>query len=433
MRITLEHDTDGATSVSAAFLRTTDKDEALNTLAEAASSHCTDLSGDTIARLAREREAIATSIVSDDIAFPHAVEPGNGDSIVVVGVCRTPLVWDPPDRTVRLIVLFAGGDRRHLAAMSSIARILRTPGVTDAIDAAESEGEVLGIVASHHADAGDRAASDGLHVANEALLAAARDVSTALPYAELAVVADTFSDRRRLREALADFKGFLLSASLEEDRSVPAKWIAGLRLPKLDEVAVESEIERLSVVGAFEDRQVLVVVYGSRASNRLSTIRVVTVAHRQSHRLPAGVHHVVSRKVLQLAREIASEGREGKPIGCLFVIGSEEELTEYTHQLIVNPFLGYPEEARNILDPSLEETIKEFSKIDGAFVIRPDGTVASAGTYIAVTSEHLDLRPGEGARHATARAITGVTQTVTIAVSESTGRVSVYVGGRRSL
>ncbi|MCG8480060.1 MAG: diadenylate cyclase [Spirochaetales bacterium] len=433
MQITLEHDTDGATSVSAAFLRTTDKDEALNTLAEAAASLCTGLSGDAIARLAREREAIATSIVSEDIAFPHAVEAGNGDSVVVVGVCRTPLVWDPPDRSVRLIVLFAGGDRRHLAAMSSIARILRTPGVTDAIAAAGSEHEALRIIAAHHTDPGDRAVADGLHVANDALLAAARDVSAAVPYSELAVVADTFSDRSRLRESVADFRGFLLSASLEEDRSIPAKWITDLRLPKLDEVAVEREVERLSIVGAFEDRQVLVVAYGARASDRLSTIRLITVAHGRSQRLLAGVHHVISRRVLQLAREIAAEGREGKPVGCLFVIGAEEELAEYTHQLIVNPFLGYPEEARNILDPSLEETIKEFSKIDGACVIGPDGTVASAGTYIAVTSEHLDLRPGEGARHATARAVTGVTHTVTIAVSESTGRVSVYVGGRRSL
>ena len=81
----------------------------------------------------------------------------------------------------------------------------------------------------------------------------------------------------------------------------------------------------------------------------------------------------------------------------------------------------------------MEETIKEFSKIDGAFVVRPDGTVASAGTYIAVSPDHLDHHLGEGTRHATARAITGVTETVAITVSESTGRVSVYVNGKRSL
>jgi diadenylate cyclase len=142
-----------------------------------------------------------------------------------------------------------------------------------------------------------------------------------------------------------------------------------------------------------------------------------------------GLDHVVTRRVERLAREIAREGREGKPVGCFFVVADPDEITGLTHQLIVNPFLGYPREERNVLDPSLEETIKEFSKIDGAFVIARDGTVESAGTYIAVNPQQLAHRPGEGTRHASARAVTSVSEAIAVVVSESTGRVSIYARG----
>jgi hypothetical protein len=55
----------------------------------------------------------------------------------------------------------------------------------------------------------------------------------------------------------------------------------------------------------------------------------------------------------------------------------------------LNPFYGYKEEDRNILNPFMDETMKEFSSIDGAFIIRGDGVVLSAGSLLQATdSEH---------------------------------------------
>ena len=56
-------------------------------------------------------------------------------------------------------------------------------------------------------------------------------------------------------------------------------------------------------------------------------------------------------------------------------------MLQLSRQLVMNPFHGYPEEDRNILDPNLRETIREFSAIDGAFVIRDDGVVMAAGRH----------------------------------------------------
>ena len=98
----------------------------------------------------------------------------------------------------------------------------------------------------------------------------------------------------------------------------------------------------------------------NRGSNCITSIRIVNLQNTEEIRFIENIPHDVSQRVLQLAREIGAEGREGKPVGCLFVVGSEDILNDYTHQLIVNPFSGYPEAQRNIIDPSLEETIKEF-------------------------------------------------------------------------
>jgi DNA integrity scanning protein DisA with diadenylate cyclase activity len=137
--------------------------------------------------------------------------------------------------------------------------------------------------------------------------------------------------------------------------------------------------------------------------------------------------------LLKIALELSREGREGKPIGALFVLGDADNVLDNAQQMIMNPFKGYPEETRNALDPSLQETLKEFSLIDGAIIIRGDGVVLAAGTYLNTQGLHVDLPPGLGARHAAAAAITAVTGAVSIVISESTGTARIYKGGRSIL
>ena len=138
----------------------------------------------------------------------------------------------------------------------------------------------------------------------------------------------------------------------------------------------------------------------------------------------------VFERVIQLASELATEGREGKHVGALFVIGDSDKVSEYCSQLVINPFRGYPEEERNILDESLEETVKEFSALDGAFIIRGDGTVVSAGTYLQPGKRGEKLPQGLGARHEAASSITASTDAIAVTISESTGTVTTFRGGK---
>ncbi|MFP4416692.1 MAG: diadenylate cyclase [Chitinispirillaceae bacterium] len=146
--------------------------------------------------------------------------------------------------------------------------------------------------------------------------------------------------------------------------------------------------------------------------------------------LPPDVKPEALERVLGLAGEIAVEGREGKPIGTIFVIGDTNIVNGYVRQLIINPFRGYSEAERNILDPGLGETIKEFGAIDGAFIITGDGIVLSAGSYLRPQAEVESLPSGFGARHAAAAGITACTNALAITVSESTGMVSMFKNGQ---
>ncbi len=116
--------------------------------------------------------------------------------------------------------------------------------------------------------------------------------------------------------------------------------------------------------------------------------------------LPDDVTPTVFERVLTLAGELGVEGREGRPVGTLFVIGDSDHVLAQSHQLVINPFHGYPENEGNILDPRLEETIKEFSAIDGAFVIRGDGVILAAGRDLAPRSK-LDEKLPQGLERGT--------------------------------
>jgi len=133
--------------------------------------------------------------------------------------------------------------------------------------------------------------------------------------------------------------------------------------------------------------------------------------------------------LIQLALEIGQEGFEGHPIGTIITIGDHNNVLEKSRQMTINPFQGLSEAERNVLDPKIRDAIKNFSVLDGAFVIREDGVVLAAGRYLSSADEQVKIPLGLGARHAATAGITSATQCVALVVSQTSGAVRLFKDG----
>ena len=132
--------------------------------------------------------------------------------------------------------------------------------------------------------------------------------------------------------------------------------------------------------------------------------------------------------VIELAVEIAREGREGRRIGTLFTFGDADAVLKHSRPLILDPLAGHPHEQRQIRDINLRGTIKELAQLDGAFVVSDQGIVVSACRYLDAAASDVALPYGMASRHLAGASITQVTEAVAIVVSESS-MVRVFEGG----
>jgi diadenylate cyclase len=132
-----------------------------------------------------------------------------------------------------------------------------------------------------------------------------------------------------------------------------------------------------------------------------------------------GVNTAVLEQVVALAVEIAREGREGRKIGTLFVVGDSERVLKGSKSMILDPLAGHPDERKRLADPDVRETVKELAQLDGAFIVSDEGVVVSAARYLDTSSEDIKVPLGLGSRHMAAASVSRRTEAVAVVVSES--------------
>jgi DNA integrity scanning protein DisA with diadenylate cyclase activity len=125
-------------------------------------------------------------------------------------------------------------------------------------------------------------------------------------------------------------------------------------------------------------------------------------------------------EIVQLAVELAREGREGRKIGTLLVVGDSERVLQRSRPLLLDPLYGHSPHLLSVDRPELRETIKELALLDGAFVVESDGTFVSAGRFVDVDlRDPRNFLPGLGTRHAAAASISRATNAIAVVVSQS--------------
>jgi DNA integrity scanning protein DisA with diadenylate cyclase activity/mannitol/fructose-specific phosphotransferase system IIA component (Ntr-type) len=415
----------------------TDKEALFATLAGAVAKAMPSLNADQIAEALWEREKLLSTRLGRHLAMPHAQFPDVASTAVVVALCPDGIIYDAhSDDPIHLAFCIAGEEANHLETLSSIASTLQEPaviqGLVEAARAADRERAVALMRAqSATAAAGGAAAAKREGHSQQVWLHAVTLARAVGASCILLHTPPAHSDSYQVPDEL-DGEVFVLTP---DELGIPAGIFPGAS-------AAASGLS-LALLFALTERRiraddVIVNVFGSRDPAYLDTVQVVDVESAfelffsvsRELALEAAVHRVMLR-VVELAAQIGAEGREGKPVGALFVVGDLERVRPHCQQMLMNPFKGYETAQRNILDPGLAETVKELSRIDGAFVIADDGVIESAGTYLRVDVELDQLPAGLGARHAAAASITAVTEAVAVVVSESTRQVSIFRHGRR--
>ncbi|MEZ6048967.1 MAG: diadenylate cyclase [Planctomycetaceae bacterium] len=181
----------------------------------------------------------------------------------------------------------------------------------------------------------------------------------------------------------------------------------------------------------------VVAVYSVFDKHSLDSLSIVNLEEhlakltaRDLRRLETQVPLETLRYLVDLAVEIGREGREGHKVGTLFVVGQHRKVMEMSHEAVHDPFKGYKKEERLVRSPRVRESIKELACIDGAFIFSADGAAVAAGRILDAPKVNLMLSKGLGSRHWAAAAISKVTSSIAIAVSESSGTVRLFQDGR---
>jgi diadenylate cyclase len=142
----------------------------------------------------------------------------------------------------------------------------------------------------------------------------------------------------------------------------------------------------------------------------------------------AAVPQELLEVVMQMAFEVAREGREGSHVGALFVLGDSAAVMAHSRARIINPFHGHGRESRLVYGKENRQTIKQYAQLDGATVVDEEGQVVAAGRYIQINWD-VYLQGGLGGRHLAGASISKDTRAVAVVVSSS-NVIRVFKAGR---
>lgn len=390
------------------------------------------------------REAALNTQLAPGWAAPHAFLKNTSEVVCVFGRSKSGIEWGRPELgRVHFVSFFIGNQENHDLYLKVLAKLTEVMRDTDS--GALDKAIVADTPQKLKRALGEKSRKKRLVVSRRLPQVTRALIRNLVKFAEDtdAEAIILFSDVFRQPELLASFinKRIVLATRAVEIPQVLVDKAGGVvRLARGDfsvESAVQLAILSAGARGFLGNGSRIVALCGKKGSDTFDTIRIESprlLVSRIFTKGRTGVKAEAFERAMQLLVQLSEEGREGKAIGTCIVMGDSEVVREYTQQLTINPFRGYSENERNILDPSLEETIKEFSHLDGAFVISRKGIIQSAGTYLSPPAEiRVDLVSGLGTRHRVAAAMTKATKAVALVLSQSTGKVTVYRGGKEVL
>ncbi|MBX7122341.1 MAG: diadenylate cyclase [Opitutaceae bacterium] len=424
-------------------LKSSDLKGALEELLAVSVAKFPDLKPEVLLRSLLQREGTMTTYLGNGVSLPHVRVKMSRPFVLAVGRSKVGIRHDggASDERIHFILMLIAGEkaRSYLPVLASLARLFKEPEFIDSLLIAPDLDDLYTKLTAGLGGIAGRPVQAQQNRVNRLMLREAERVAMGAGCGALMVFGDTFVGGIEVGMIQPKLKTILVTRNpieVGDDHSSFAETIQVRSFSK----ARLAQLRSAMLVGlthgiiSFNDR--VCCIGGITGSNQFDTLVVVDVEREfqtlltgHAELLPPDVRPEVLERVIAVATELAVEGREGRPVGCLFVVGDTAKVEKLVKPLVLNPFYGYKEEDRNILNPFMDETIKEFSLLDGAFIIRGDGVVLSAGSLLQATDSEHTLPSGLGSRHAAAAAISVASDCISIVVSSSTGQVNLFRRG----
>ncbi len=426
------------TKMSAVLIQSEDKEQVLGEMVESCLPSASQEMKNSILEECLERERAATTVAEKGLAFPHAKIQTEMEPVICAGYSRTGVEWDSSGEIVHIVVLLVCHEDDHLKNLAEMAAIMQVPGIQEKLACADTPEGIIRILE----DAGKFRQRNIPQEKERMTHALVRQIAGLLESSTRSKVLLFSNIPSRVIKLLKELKSNRLSLvtnlkEMEEQLSSVGTRIDEVFLIEGNLNHEKDVLRELWTRERLREGEILICISGFEHNDMPHNISLTSIpwdlyneSRILSYRIPHKINLEILSRVIYLASELARQGREGKPVGTIFVVGEYRKVEPYCKQLIINPFGGMSHRNRSILDPSLSETIKEFSKIDGAFIIGNDGQIHSVGTYLSVPPNTAALPPGLGARHAAARGITLVAPVVSVVISESTGTIRIFWDGK---
>ena len=387
------------------------------------------------------RENAMTTYLGRGVLLPHIRVKMRPRFIFAIGWSREGFDYDGysgPQKVHLVFVLLASDkERNYLQALASIARVFRDEGFVDRLVHAKTHRKFKQMLLAGFSGVQAQLSSRQSKI-NRLVFRQVEQLAKGANASTILFFADTLIGGV---EIIPDFGGIptVVISSKMIDAPILAQDTPTLHIQAFSNKRF-SQLRSAALIGLgrglFKFTDKICCVGGIADSNQFDSVVIIdiqqefqSVLTNKGSILPPNVKPEVLERVIAIATELTVEGREGQKVGTLFVIGDSEKVESLTKPLVLNPFYGYKYEDRNILNPFMDETIKEYSFIDGAFVIRGDGVILSAGSLVHVPDYEHKLPSGLGARHAAAFAISLATQCISVVISSSTGQVTLFRNG----
>ena len=354
-----------------------------------------------------DREKSLTSYLGEGVALPHARVAMKRPYALAIGRCPTGLSFEGKDsyEDVRFVFLLLASEKakNYLSFLAALARSFQDSSVMDQLWMAREKNEFRSAVRKAFAGTDDRPARRRTKF-NKLLTDEAAKIAKAAECSTILVFTDVFPPSLAPRMTFSGFKVVIAGQDVSDDdrehhRADATLAVRALSRARLSQLRAAILLGLTREIFGFQDR--VCCIGGIPNSGQLDTILVVdvdeefeSVIGHGEEMLPPDVSAEALERITAIATDLASEGREGKAIGAMFVLGDHKEVTKRSKPLILNPFFGYDEEDRSILNPFMDETIKELALIDGAFIVRGNGVVEAAGCLIQAKAEEIVLPGG---------------------------------------